>query len=139
MYCQNFPFSLKIKKIDLSNGKNCLNRKKKQKSKYHIEIHKEDSIYLMSNYHYFSSFLSHLTPTVSGEIFAWKHWLPWSKMFYPTLGGRSLNMNIVKTQPWLNLNSAQCNSMQLGLRLDTVVTWNPPELHRIIRLFGIRK
>ena len=39
----------------------------------------------MPNYRYFSSFLSHLNPTVWGEIFGWTHQLPRSKMFYPTL------------------------------------------------------
>ena len=33
LYGQNFSFLFKIKKIDLSNGKNYLNRRKKQKSK----------------------------------------------------------------------------------------------------------
>ena len=33
----------------------------------------------------FSSFLLHLTPAVSGEIFGKKHRLPLSRMFYPTL------------------------------------------------------
>ena len=34
----------------------------------------------------FTSFLSHLNPAISGEILGWKHQLPRSKMFYPTLG-----------------------------------------------------
>ena len=40
----------------------------------------------MSNYRYFSSFLSHLTPAVSGKFFDRKPRFPRSKMFYPTLG-----------------------------------------------------
>ena len=74
-----------------TTGKTVLNRWKKQKSNCY-------SIHLMPNYRYFSSFLSHLNPAVSGEIFGWKHQLPRSKMFYPTLGCRD---NYVAVWLWI--------------------------------------
>ena len=78
-------FNWKSRKLIYPMGKTVWTEEGSRNLSFHIKIHKEDSIYLMSNYHYFSGFLSHLTPAVSGEIFAWKHRLPRSKMFYPTL------------------------------------------------------
>ena len=72
-------------KLIFPMGKTVWTEERSRNLRFHIKIHKDDTIYSMSNYCYLSSFLSHLTPAVSGEIFAWKHWLPRSKMFYPTL------------------------------------------------------
>ena len=82
---QNFPFWLKSRKLIYPMGKTVWTEERSRNLSFHIKIHKEDSIYLMSNYRYFSGFLSHLTPAVSGEIFAWKHRLPQSRMFNPGL------------------------------------------------------
>ena len=78
-------FNLKSRKLIYPMGKTVWTEERSRNLSFHIKIHKEDSIYLVSNYRYFSGFLSHLTPAVSGEIFAWKHRLPRSKMFFPTL------------------------------------------------------
>ena len=50
-----------------------------------MQIYDDDEREIYPNYRYYGRLLSRLTPTVSGEIFGRKYWLPRSEIFYPTL------------------------------------------------------
>ena len=80
-------FNWKSRKLIYPMGKTVWTEERSRNLSFHINIHKEDSFYLMSNYRYFSGF--------------WCIWLPlfWAKFLPESIGSHEVKYFI---PPWVS-------------------------------------